>query len=59
MRMDFVFSSITASYKCNVTFRPIKEGNDVGTLEIDFDQANFVINDGQHRCAAIANAVKD
>ena len=55
----FLFSSITASYKCNVTFRPIKEGNDLGTLEMDFDQANFVINDGQHRCAAIANAVKD
>ena len=55
----FLFSSITASYKCNVTFKSIKEGNELGTLEMDFDQANFVINDGQHRCAAIANALKD
>ena len=55
----YLFSSITASYKCNVTFKPIEEGGDLGTLEMDFDQANFVINDGQHRCAAIAQAVKE
>ena len=55
----YLFSSITASYKCNVTFEPIKEGSDLGTLEMDFDQANFVINDGQHRCAAIAHALKE
>ena len=55
----YLFSSITASYKCNVTFKPFEEGGDLGTLEMDFDQANFVINDGQHRCAAIAHAVKE
>lgn len=55
----YLFSSITASYKCNVTFKPIAEDSDLGTLEMDFDQANFVINDGQHRCAAIAHAVKE
>ena len=55
----YLFSSITASYKCNVTFKPIEEDGDLGTLEMDFDQANFVINDGQHRCAAIAHAVKE
>lgn len=55
----YLFSSITASYKCNVTFEPIKEGSDLGTLEMDFDLANFVINDGQHRCAAIAHALKE
>ncbi len=55
----YLFSSITASYKCNVTFKPIEEGGDLGVLEMDFDQANFVINDGQHRCAAIAHAVKE
>src|SRR6266566_3044207 len=33
--------------------------DDIGTLEMEFDQANFVINDGQHRCAAIAYALKD
>jgi len=26
---------------------------------MEFDQANFVINDGQHRCAAIAYALKE
>ena len=55
----YLFSSITASYKCNVTFKPMGASNDLGTLEMDFDQANFVINDGQHRCAAIAAAVKE
>ena len=28
-------------------------------LEMEFEDANFVINDGQHRCAAIAYAVKE
>ncbi|MDD9982305.1 MAG: DNA sulfur modification protein DndB [Gammaproteobacteria bacterium] len=55
----YLFSSITASYKCNVTFKPIEEDSDLGILEMDFDQANFVINDGQHRCAAIASAIKE
>lgn len=55
----YLFSSITASYKCNVTFKPIEGDGDLGELEMDFDQANFVINDGQHRCAAIAHAVKE
>ena len=55
----YLFSSITASYKCNVTFKPIDKTSDLGTLEMDFDQANFVINDGQHRCAAIAHALKE
>jgi DNA sulfur modification protein DndB len=27
-------------------------------LEMEFEDANFVINDGQHRCAAIAAAIK-
>jgi DNA sulfur modification protein DndB len=55
----YLFSSITASYKCDVKFKPI-DGEDgvLGTLEMEFDTANFVINDGQHRCAAIAAAIK-
>jgi DNA sulfur modification protein DndB len=28
-------------------------------LEMDLEEANFVINDGQHRCAAIAQAIKE
>jgi DNA sulfur modification protein DndB len=55
----YLFASITASYKCDVKFKSIGSSEDIGTLEMEFDQANFVINDGQHRCAAIASALKD
>lgn len=55
----YLFASITASYKCDVKFKSIGSSDDLGTLEMEFDQANFVINDGQHRCAAIASAVKE
>jgi len=55
----YVFSSITASYKCGVAFKPISDGSMLGTLEMDFEDANFVINDGQHRCAAIAAAINE
>jgi DNA sulfur modification protein DndB len=55
----YIFSSITASYKCPVEFKPIAKESDLGSLEMEFEQANFVINDGQHRCAAIAQAIKE
>lgn len=55
----YLFASITASYKCEVKFKPVGGGDsDIGMLEMDFDQANFIINDGQHRCAAIAHALR-
>lgn len=54
----YLFSSITASYKCPVRFKPMTEGSSIGELEMEFEDANFVINDGQHRCAAIAHAIK-
>src|SRR5882672_870751 len=54
----YLFASITASYKCDVEFVPVN-GNGLGTLSMEFEEANFVINDGQHRCAAIATAVKE
>ena len=54
----YIFASITASYKCPVDFKPISKDSDLGTLEMEFEQANFVINDGQHRCAAITQAVQ-
>ncbi len=54
----YLFSSITASYKCEVEFKPV-DGNGLGTLYMDFEDANFVINDGQHRCAAIVQAIKE
>lgn len=55
----YLFASITASYKCKVYFTPVSDGNSLGELEMEFEDANFVINDGQHRCAAIAAAVKE
>lgn len=53
----YLFSSITASYKCGSKFHPVVEGGALGELEMEFEDANFVINDGQHRCAAIAAAL--
>ena len=54
----YIFSSITASYRCNVRFEPVNPDG-LGFLEMDFEDADFVINDGQHRCAAIAQAIKE
>lgn len=57
----YLFASITASYKCNVTFVSNSKDNNsnLGELRMEFDDADFVINDGQHRCAGIALALKD
>ena len=55
----FLFASITASYKCKVRFNAVNGYDSLGSVEMDFDEAEFVINDGQHRCAAIAGAVKE
>ncbi|MGO9476432.1 MAG: DNA sulfur modification protein DndB [Limisphaerales bacterium] len=54
----YLFSSITASYKCPVRFEPVNSDS-LGFLEMDLEEANFIINDGQHRCAAIAQAIKE
>src|SRR2546423_3908703 len=54
----YLFASITASYKNQVSFKPVNGGG-LGELEMEFEDANFVINDGQHRCAAIAAAIKE
>ncbi len=54
----YLFSSITASYNCKVRFEPVNSDG-LGFLEMDFEDADFVINDGQHRCAAIAQAIKE
>lgn len=58
---SYVFSAISASIDGQVRFEPIKEsgeGRRIGILHIPMD-ARFVINDGQHRRAAIEQAVKD
>src|SRR5437773_119478 len=54
----YLFSSVTASYKCPATFKAVDGFENIGTLEMEFEDANFVINDGQHRCAAITQAIK-
>jgi len=54
----YLFASITASYRCKVDFKPVN-GSGLGELAMEFEDANFVINDGQHRCAAIAAAIKE
>ena len=55
----FLFSSITASYSCPVKFISSAENAEFGTLEMDLENVEFVINDGQHRCAAIAAALRE
>jgi DNA sulfur modification protein DndB len=55
----YLFSSITASYSCPVKFIPSAESAEVGTLEMELENVEFIINDGQHRCAAIAAALKE
>jgi DNA sulfur modification protein DndB len=55
----YLFSSITASYKSDVKFVPMADNAELGLLEMELENVEFVINDGQHRCAAVAAAVKE
>lgn len=57
---DYVFSSITASIDGEIKFVPFSDepsAKDIGQLKISLD-AKFLINDGQHRRAAIEEALK-
>lgn len=57
---DYVFSSLTASVDGVLKFQPFSNdpsGKDLGQLSISLD-ARFLINDGQHRRAAIEEALK-
>ncbi len=54
----YLFASITASYKCGAEFKAADGHENIGVLEMEFEDANFVINDGQHRCAGITQALK-
>lgn len=57
---DFLFASITASYKSDPVFvsSPQPDGSDnIGTLKLKMGD-ELTINDGQHRCAGIVEAVK-
>lgn len=56
---SYVFSSITISVDGEVEFIPInKKDYQLGYLKIS-KNANFIINDGQHRVEAIKQAIKE
>ena len=60
-RDNYVFSALTASIDGQVRFRPLSgEGtaSRIGELRVPMD-SQFVINDGQHRRAAIENALRE
>ena len=57
-RDSYVFSALAASIDGAFRFVPISEGMEIGTLEVSMD-ARFLINDGQHRKAAILDALKE
>jgi DNA sulfur modification protein DndB len=57
---EYCFSAITASVDCDVKFKPLREdelGRNVGKVEIGMS-STLIINDGQHRRAAIEEALK-
>ncbi|AMO86773.1 DNA sulfur modification protein DndB [Solibacillus isronensis B3W22] len=57
---NYVFSSITASVDGELIFEPLNKdmpNQDLGLLRVSMD-ARFLINDGQHRRAAIEEALK-
>lgn len=57
---DYVFSAITASIDADVSFESLGgegEAGRVGVLYVPMD-ARFIINDGQHRRAAIEDALE-
>ncbi|MBI3825593.1 MAG: DNA sulfur modification protein DndB [Candidatus Rokubacteria bacterium] len=58
---EYVFSSITASIDGQVRFEPLAESgprSNLGQIVIPMT-AKFIINDGQHRRAAIEEALKE
>lgn len=56
---DYAFSSLTASVEGEVEFEPVAPNRpDIGILKVPMG-ARFVINDGQHRRAAIEEALKE
>ena len=58
---DYTLSSLTASIDGKVDFQPLTDtgiGQNIGTLSVPMD-AQILINDGQHRRAAIEIAIKE
>lgn len=56
-RDTYVFSALAASIDGNYTFKPVYQ-DEIGILEVDMN-AKFLINDGQHRKAAILAAIEE
>lgn len=56
-RDTYVFSALSASIDGNFVFSA-KDNGDVGDLEVDME-STFLINDGQHRKAAILAAMEE
>ena len=57
-RENYVFSALAASIDGEFEFKNNKANDDTGILEVSMD-AHFLINDGQHRKAAIMTALKE
>lgn len=60
-RENYAFSAITASVDADIRFEPVAEGSEakrLGLLHIPMS-ARFIINDGQHRRAAIEMALRE
>ena len=57
---DYTFSSITVSVDGKIAFKPISsdKNNNLGIISISQD-ASILINDGQHRAAAIKEAIEE
>lgn len=54
---DYVFSALTVSIDSDVAFDPLPGQEKLGLLRVPMD-ARFIINDGQHRRAAIIEALE-
>ena len=57
-RYTYVFSALSASIDGDLEFIPFEIDGNIGILKIDMDSV-FLINDGQHRKAAIEAALKE
>lgn len=58
---EYIFSSITASIDGDINFTPFEEsgpGDNIGQLVVPMS-ATIIINDGQHRRAAVEEALKE
>ena len=57
-RNSYVFSALAAFIDGDFNFLSSNDGSDIGILEVSMD-ARFLINDGQHRKAAILDALNE